>query len=86
MDLEVIKKLLDEYPSLQGFCLAGLGEPTIAKHFPEVVNYLLDHDKYVGIITNATYPERLLQLKKSPSYISISLYGYNRDEYKQYVK
>lgn len=86
MDLEVIKKLLDEYPSLQGFCIAGLGEPTIAKHFPEVVNYLLEHDKYVGIITNGTYPEKLLQLKKSPSYISISLYGYNGQEYKEYVK
>ncbi|RJP65598.1 MAG: glycosyltransferase [Ignavibacteriales bacterium] len=86
IDLEVIKKLLDEYPSLQGFCVAGLGEPTIARHFPEVVNYLMDQGKYVGIITNGTYPERLLQLKKSPSYISISLYGYSGDEYKEYVK
>ena len=85
IDLELVQRILQAYPTLEGFCIAGYGEPTLAKHFPEVVNYLLDNDKYVGIITNGTYHERLLQLKKAPNYISISLYGYNGDQYKEYV-
>lgn len=86
MDVETVEKILTAYPSIESFCIAGLGEPTIGKHFPEVVNYLLNKGKYVGIITNGTYPERLLQLEKSPSYISISLYGFNKNEYKEWTK
>lgn len=86
MDLETIQKVLVAYPSIESFCIAGLGEPTIGKHFPEVINHLLDKGKYVGIITNGTYPERLLQLTKSPSYISISLYGSNNLQYKEWTK
>jgi|GEM_PF-1640784 len=85
VDLELLKNILLEYPTLKAFCIAGYGEPTLAKHFPEVVDYLLENDKYVGIITNGTYPERLLQLKKTPNYISISLYGFNNQQYKDYV-
>ncbi|KAF0151689.1 MAG: group 1 glycosyl transferase [Ignavibacteria bacterium] len=83
--LELVKKILDEYPSLKAFCIAGYGEPTLGKHFPEVVNYLIDNDMYVGIITNGSYPDRLLQLKKKPNYISISLYGFTDEQYKSYV-
>lgn len=83
--LDLVKKILDEYPSLKSFCIAGYGEPTLGKHFTEVVNYLIDNDKYVGIITNGSYTERILQLKKAPNYISISLYGFTNEQYKNYV-
>ena len=85
VDVELLKKILLEYPSLESFCLAGYGEPTIARHFTEVVDYLKENGKYVGIITNGTYPERLMKLKNSPDYISISLYGYTAEQYKNYV-
>lgn len=85
VDLELVRKILEAYPTLQGFCVAGYGEPTLAKQFPEVIDYLIENGKYVGVITNGTYPDRLLQLKKNPNYISISLYGYNDEQYKEYV-
>ena len=86
MSIDMVDKIMSTYPSIQSFCIAGLGEPTIAKQFPEVIDHLIDNGKYVGIITNATYPERLLQLKNKPSYISISLYGFNKEEYKSWTK
>ena len=86
MDVEMIDKIMYAYPSIKGFCIAGLGEPTASKNFVPVVNHLLDNGKYVGIITNGTYPEKLLQLNKAPGYISISLYGFSGKEYKEWTK
>lgn len=85
VDVDLVKKILHEYPTIESFCLAGYGEPTIAKNFTEVVDYLKEIGKYVGIITNGTYPERLMKLKNDPDYISISLYGFTAEQYKSYV-
>lgn len=54
LDVEVIKKSLEQYPTLNGFCLVGLGEPTLNKNFVPIVNYLKENKKFVGVITNGS--------------------------------
>lgn len=86
MTLETVKQLLKVYPSIHGVCLAGLGEPTLCSNFGEIVNYLIDAGKYVGIISNGSNAESLINLEKKPDYLSISLYGYDRNSYIESVK
>ncbi len=81
MTLPVIRKQLSIYPKISSFCIAGLGEPTLCKNFTEIVDYLISQGKFVGIITNGTNIEPILKLKRTPSYISISLNGYDEDSY-----
>jgi len=86
LDIPIIEKALEQYPTLNGFCLAGLGEPTLNNNFIAIVDYLKSHGKYVGIITNGSNIEPFKSLKHQPDYISVSLYGYNKEQYNNYVK
>lgn len=86
LDIPIIEKALEQYPTLNGFCLAGLGEPTLNNNFIAIVDYLKSHGKYVGIITNGSNIEPFKNLKYQPDYISVSLYGYNKEQYNSYVK
>jgi len=81
MTLDTVKKLLLTYPSIDSFCVAGLGEPTLGFNFCEIVDFLKREGKYVGIITNGTVADKLLNLKFDPDYISISLYGFDEESY-----
>jgi len=81
MTLTTVKKLLSLYPSIDAFCVAGLGEPTLCSNFVDIVNFLRKNEKFVGIITNGTNSNRLLALAYEPNYISISLYGYDNESY-----
>jgi len=85
MGLEPIKKLLSLYPSIRGFTVAGLGEPTMCSNFVEIVNFLKKRRKVVGIITNGTNPNPLLELAQEPNYLSISLNGYDNKSYVKYT-
>ncbi len=86
MTVETVKRLLTVYPLLRGVCLAGLGEPTLCSHFGDIVNYLINSGKYVGVVSNGSNVESLIGLKSHPNYVSISLYGYDRDSYEKAVK
>lgn len=84
LDIPVVKKILECYPVINSFCIAGLGEPTLCSNFPEIVNYLKSLGKYVGIITNGTNINPIMSLKRKPDYISISLYGFDSQSYLDY--
>lgn len=85
MTLVTVQRLLSLYPSINRFCIAGLGEPTLCQNFVEIVDFLKRIQKSVGIITNGTNPSKLLELTYEPDYISISLYGYNDEQYIPYA-
>jgi MoaA/NifB/PqqE/SkfB family radical SAM enzyme len=81
MELHVIKKLLDMYPTLRYFTLAGFGEPTLCPKFPDIVDFLRENHKYVGIISNGSNIGPFRRLKSIPNSISISLYGSDSASY-----
>ena len=81
MKLEMVKRLVSAYPAIKGFCVAGLGEPTLCPDFVEILDYLSANGKYVGLITNGTDIEKIMALKYEPCSISISLYGYDSETY-----
>ena len=85
MELATVKTMLSKYPSIRSVCVAGLGEPTLCTDFVEIVNYLCEKGKQVGIITNGTNPDKLLALEHEPSYLSISLNGYDNESYQAYT-
>jgi MoaA/NifB/PqqE/SkfB family radical SAM enzyme/GT2 family glycosyltransferase len=81
MTLVTLQKLLSLYPSLDAFCVAGLGEPTLCPNFVDIVNFLKKSGKFVGLITNCMNVDKLLELSYEPNYISISLKGYDNKSY-----
>ncbi|OGQ99993.1 MAG: hypothetical protein A2505_05615 [Deltaproteobacteria bacterium RIFOXYD12_FULL_55_16] len=85
MTLATVQRLVSLYPSLNRFCLAGQGEPTLCADFVEIADYLKVIGKYVTIVTNGTNPDKILSLNHAPDNLSISLYGYNNDQYLSYV-
>ena len=85
MTVTTVRKLLSLYPSLNSFTVAGLGEPTLCPNFGDIVNFLRKNKKHVGVITNGTNLNKLLGLTYKPSYISISLKGYDNKSYLAYT-
>ncbi len=85
MALPTIQRLLSIYPSVNRFCIAGLGEPTLCSQFVEIINFLTRNKMTVGIITNGTNISKFQALDDEPEYISISLYGYNNESYLKYT-
>ena len=81
MTLATVQKLLSLYASIDAFCIAGLGEPTLCPDFVDIVDFLRGNRKYVGVITNGTNLNTLLALTYEPNYISISLKGYDNGSY-----
>lgn len=81
MELSVVQQLLNIYPDIQYFTLAGFGEPTLCPDFHKIVDFLKENHTYVGIITNGSNIEPFLRLKSIPNSISISLYGYDSSSY-----
>jgi len=85
MTAATVKKLLSLYPSIRSFSVSGQGEPTLCAGFIDVVDFLKQEGKYVGVATNGTNPEKLLSLTCQPDYTSISLYGYDNQSYLAYT-
>lgn len=85
MTLATVQRLVALYPSINRFCLAGQGEPTLCEDFVEIADYLKVIGKYVTIVTNGTNPDKILSLNHAPDNLSVSLYGYNNDQYLSYV-
>jgi len=81
MTLATVQKLLSLYPSLDAFCVTGLGEPTLCSNFVDIVNFLKKNRKFVGIRTNGTNLDKFLELTYEPNYIVLSLKGYDNKSY-----
>ena len=81
MTVETVKRLLAVYPQIRGFCIAGLGEPTLCSQFSAIVDYLVASGKYVGVVSNGSNADSFINLTNKPDYVSISLYGYDRESY-----
>ena len=81
--VKTVERLLELYPEIAFFTVAGLGEPTLCPGFTEVVDYLKEKQKSVGIVTNGTNAAPIISLKNRPDSISISLYGYDRSSYER---
>lgn len=85
LELDDVKLLLKKYPTLKSFTLAGLGEPTLSKHFSDIVNYLSSMNKSVLVITNGTNAKQFEDIEDKNIKISISLYGLNNQAYEKYT-
>lgn len=81
MTVDTVERLLAVYPAIKGVCVAGLGEPTLCPQFVDIVNCLSMSRVFVGIVTNGSDAKKILALKHKPGYVSISLYGHDRDSY-----
>ncbi|HWR57696.1 MAG TPA: glycosyltransferase, partial [Thermodesulfovibrionales bacterium] len=82
--LGTVHRMVSLYPSVGSYCIAGYGEPTLCSDFVAVVDFLKMKRKYVGVITNGTNPDKFMQLRYAPDYISISLYGFDNESYAAY--
>lgn len=63
---------------IQGIILTGGGEPTIAKDFDRITQWLEDNDYPYGINTNFNR-----YVKCSPRYLKVSLDGWDEDSYEK---
>ena len=77
-ELETIKSSIDELVSrgLQSVILIGGGEPTLYRQFRELIEYLKQKRLQVGIVTNGTMLERVIEvahLFEKPDWIRLSL-------------
>jgi len=81
MKIATIKKMLSLYPNLKVFTITGFGEPTLCSDFSDIVNFLKKKEKFVGINTDGLSFKEFLKLIDYPNYISIKLYGYDKQSY-----
>jgi sulfatase maturation enzyme AslB (radical SAM superfamily) len=85
MTLAVVRRLLEQYPDIGVFALAGQGEPSLAPEFPAIVRWLTAAGKRIILDTNALHSAPVRGLDGCFTRISLSLYGYNDISYKAYT-
>jgi len=70
----LVQRVLTQWPTIKGICLAGFGEPLLHPEIGRIIGESLDRDKAVGLITNgALLAHRLHELPEGLSYLSVSL-------------
>jgi MoaA/NifB/PqqE/SkfB family radical SAM enzyme len=72
---ELANHVLNMYPTIQGACVAGFGEPLMSPGLPELLETLLARKVYVGLITNGTLiNDRASEIKWSRlGYVNVSV-------------
>jgi pyruvate-formate lyase-activating enzyme len=85
MSLGVVRRLLERYPDIGVFALAGQGEPTLAPEFAALVRWLAGAGKRIILDTNGLHPEPVRGLRGCFARISLSLYGYDDVSYKAWT-
>jgi MoaA/NifB/PqqE/SkfB family radical SAM enzyme len=85
MTLTIVRRLLDQYPDISVFAMAGQGEPTLAPEFADIARYLAQAGKVLILDTNGVNAGSVAELKGSFSRISLSLYGYDRASFTAYT-
>lgn len=89
MEPALVRNLLAQFPSIESACLAGFGEPLLHPDFEEIVRVLRARNVFVGIITNGDLIVkkqdmiRRLHEEVGIGYLSVSLYGTNREEHRE---
>jgi len=85
---EQLQEILDMYPSVRGCCIAGYGEPLLAKKLPQVLDVLHKNNVGVGIITNGSLARNKVDLLKHPSinYVSVSLNAPNAERHQEFSR
>lgn len=89
MEPALVRNLLAQFPSIESACLAGFGEPLMHPDFEEIVRILRERNVFVGIITNGDLIVkkqdmiRRLHEDVGIGYLSVSLYGTNREEHRE---
>lgn len=81
MSLETARKALEVYPSLDAFTIAVFGEPALCPDLIPIIEFLKDAGKHVGVITNGYKAIESSRIRQGPDYISISLYGHDKQSY-----
>lgn len=80
---DFLREILDRFPTIQSACVAGFGEPLLAKTLPETLRVLSERKIATGLITNGT----LLTTSSGKlegadlQYISVSLNAATHKEY-----
>lgn len=79
MTVDMVRILLNRFPSLRGVCICGYGEPLLATHLPEILAFLKERKVTVGLISNGSLLEQKLHIVQAnpPDYVSISLNSYD---------
>lgn len=85
MTLAVVRTILEQYPGISAFAMAGQGEPTLASEFAAIVRYLAEQSKRLILDTNGVDAGPVALLKGCFSRISLSLYGYDAASFKAYT-
>lgn len=85
LGLAAVRALLKQYPGIGAFAMAGQGEPTLAEEFADVVRFLADEGKRLILDTNGVNSRGLDGLGGCFTRISLSLYGHDRDSFRQYT-
>lgn len=85
MSLSMVKKILDQYPDIAVFAMAGQGEPTLAPEFAAIARHIANERKGLILDTNGVNGRAVAHLKHAFSRISLSLYGYDRASFAAYT-
>jgi len=80
-----IETLLLKYPTIQGVCCCGYGEPLLSNQLVPIVKMIKKHNKICGIITNGSLLKRRLPelLECPPDYISVSVNAPTREKHRE---
>lgn len=86
--IELAGKIITRFPTIQSVCIAGQGEPLLCDNFIQLLRFLKDQSKFVGLITNGSLLKFFLHdmLLKKPDYISVSLNAPNATIHEQINK
>ncbi|MCL5023310.1 MAG: radical SAM protein [Nitrospirae bacterium] len=87
MSVEVLRQILDTFPSIKRVTFAGVGEPMLVSGVFKMVKVACDHGVHCGMVSNGTkLMARMEELLESPlSEISFSLNAGSAEKYAQLV-
>jgi len=83
MTLKQVKEMITKFPTVQGVCLAGFGEPLLLPELPEIVSYLKSRNIYIGLITNGLLLDHFPDVADMCDYVSVSLNSAAGEEYSE---
>ena len=84
ISVELVEKTLSMFPTIQGVCLAGLGEPLLFNELPEMLEMCLSRGLFVGLITNGhmiTDWDGLIDFTRF-GYVNVSVNSIDPEEYR----
>lgn len=85
MTVRTVAALVDQYPELNIFAMAGQGEPTLCRDFAPVVRFLAGRGATLILDTNGVNSAGLEDLSGCFTRISLSLYGHDRASFQAYT-